>query len=396
MFKKILLLLLITVAVDYSYGQCVQNADTGKWTLPSGDPCPNAIPTAAPFLAITPDARSGALGDASVAISPDANAIHGNIGRVAFAEDQFGISATYSPWLANLGLDDIYLAYLAGYYKLDDIQGISASLRYFSYGEVEFTNEQNEITGSAQPNEFSIDVGYSRKLSDALSLGATGKFIYSNLAGGQIVSGNTIRPGYSGAVDIGLYYDKELVTGTGSLSWGLVFSNIGAKIRYSDNSDRGGDFLPTNLGLGIGYTVHIDDYNDIIFTGELNKLLVPTPPLDTSAAAIADYNNTGVFAGIFKSFYDADGGFSEELKEINPSIGVEYTYDNQFAVRAGYFYEAPTKGNRRYFTTGIGFRYNIMTINMSYLIATQTTAAAANPLDRTLRFSLLLNMDGEE
>lgn len=393
MTKSILLLSFFTLIVTSISAQCVFNASRNRWELPDGSLCESSINTAAPFLRITPDARSGALGDASVAITPDANAINGNIGRVAFAEDLFGISATYSPWLSNLGLNDIYLAYLAGYYKLDDIQGLAASLRYFSYGDVDFTDENNQPTGSARPNEFAIDLGYSRKLSEAFSLGVTGKFIYSNLAGGQMVGGNTVRPGYSGAVDLGLYYDKEVGSaGAGNLSWGLVFSNIGSKIRYTDNADNPGDFLPMNLGVGINYTMHIDDYNDISFIGELNKLLVPTPNPNDS---LQEYRNYGIFKAIFSSFTDAPNGFSEELREINPSIGIEYSYDDQFAIRAGYFYEDRNKGNRQYFTTGIGFRYNIMTINMSYLIATQSTLNASNPLDRTLRFSLLLNMDSE-
>jgi len=351
----------------------------------------NVVTTAVPFLRISPDARSGGMGDIGVATSPDASSGFWNIGKVAFNESKGGIAATYTPWLKNL-VNDVYLASLAGYYKLDETSAVNASLRYFSLGNIQFTDGVGNSWGSGKPREFSFDVGYSRKLSDKLGLGIALRYINSDLTNGVPSGSTTYKAGNSVAGDIGFYYDGKNETGDG-FAFGATLSNLGAKISYTGNADSK-DFIPANLGLGSTWTKNFNDDNKLTFGLDINKLLVPTPPADlTDPNAIADYRKKGVVSSWFGSFGDAPGGFKEELKEFQVSAGAEFWYQNQFALRAGYFFEDKTKGNRRYFTAGIGVKYNIFGLNFSYLLPSGS-GVTQNPLSNTLRFSVLFDLDG--
>ena len=347
----------------------------------------NTINTAVPFLRIAPNARSGGMGDLGVAISPDANAIFWNSSKLAFMEQEMGFSLTYTPWLKQL-VNDIYLAYLSGYKKLDDNQALGVSLRYFSLGNIVFTDITGTETGQGRPNEFAIDVAYARKLSENIGAGINLRYIFSNLASGQTVNGININPGQAFAADINFYgqHDVEISDLETQLAWGVNVSNIGTKISYTDNAENR-DFLPTNLGTGVAWTLNVDDFNSIMIGVDINKLLVPTPDtIDTDPSnGIFDYKEQGIISGMLTSFSDAPGGFSEELSELIYSFGVEYWYDQQFAVRAGYFLESATKGNRKFFTVGLGLRYNVFGLDFSYLVPTSNQR---NPLDNTLRFSL--------
>lgn len=358
----------------------------------TGEKCANAVTSAVPFLRIVPDARGGAMGDAGIATSADPNAMHYNPSKLAFAEKRVSISATYTPWMRNLGLQDVYLAYLSGYVRLDKFQTIGFGLRYFSLGDIEFTDEQGMSLGQGRPNEFEVAGGYARKLSDRFSAAIGAKFIYSNLATGRVVEGNEIKPGIAGAADLSMTY-KAPVTFTKNKSeftLGVAITNLGSKITYTNSINR--DYIPTNLGLGLGWKFNLDEFNTLTFTSDFNKLLVPTPrpEIDEDGDKIPDYKQYSSIRGVFKSFGDAPGGFSEELKEITIGSGVEYWYDDQFAVRAGYFYEHYSKGNRKYFSVGLGVKYNIFGLNFSYLVPTTNQR---NPLDNTLRFSLLFDFD---
>lgn len=352
----------------------------------------NVVTTAVPFLRISPDARSGGMGDIGVATSPDASSGFWNIGKVAFNESKGGIAATYTPWLKDL-VNDVYLASLAGYYKFDENQAINLSLRYFSLGNIQFTDGLGNDWGSAKPREFSFDLGYSRKLSDRVGLGVALRYINSNLTGGGVTNGSTTyKVGSSVAGDIGFYYDAKNQAGDG-WAFGATMTNLGSKVSYTDNADMK-DFIPANLGLGTTYTKNFNEQNKITFGVDINKLLVPTPPTDLSDPnAIADYRKKSVVGSWFSSFGDAPDGFSEELKEFQVSAGAEYWYNNQFALRAGYFWEDATKGNRRYFTAGLGVKYNIFGLNFSYLLPSGS-GVSRNPLSNTLRFSVLFDLDG--
>ncbi|MCC6411864.1 MAG: type IX secretion system outer membrane channel protein PorV [Saprospiraceae bacterium] len=354
--------------------------------FPTGEKCANAVTSAVPFLRITPDARGGAMGDVGIASSVDANGMHYNQSKLAFAEKNVSLAATYTPWMRNLGLQDVYLAYLAGYVRLDERQTVGMSLRYFSLGDIEFTDDNGQSLGQGRPNEFEVTGAYARKLSEQFSAAIGAKFIYSNLATGQIVQGAEIKPGVSGAADVSFTYKApiKLNKTKSELTIGTAISNIGAKITYTNSVNR--DYIPTNLGLGLGWKFNLDDYNTITVYGDFNKLLVPTPtPDDEDSDGIPDYKQYSPIRGMFVSFSDAPGGFSEEMKEITVGTGVEYWYDDQFAVRTGYFYEHYSKGNRKYFSAGIGVKYNVFGLDFSYLIPTTNQR---NPLDNTLRFTL--------
>jgi hypothetical protein len=352
----------------------------------------NTIVTAVPFLRIAPDARAGSMGDAGLATSTDANSMHFNASKLAFAENDISLSATYTPWLRALDLQDVYLAYLSGYKQIDKNSTVGLSLRYFSLGNIQFTDFNGMSLGSNRPNEFEIAGAYARKLSDNLALGVSLKFIYSRLANGQY-NGFDIRPGIAAGADISATYksDKGIFGQDDSqLTVGAAITNLGTKITYT--TDAFGEFIPTNLGVGVAYEYPIDDYNSIVFAVDVNKLLVPTPDtLDTDGNGVLDHKEIGVASAIFSSFSDAPGGFGEELSELSYSVGVEYWYDRQFAIRAGYFHEDPTKGNRKYFTVGLGLKYNIFGLNFSYLVPTSNRT---NPLDNTLRFSLVFDFGG--
>jgi hypothetical protein len=389
-FTTLLLTLADSVSAQFT---CVD----GRTTI-TGEKCANAVTSAVPFLRITPDARGGAMGDVGIATSADANGIHYNASKLAFADKKTSISATYTPWMRNLGLNDVYLAYLSGYHKIDDLQAVGLSLRYFSLGDIEFTNEQGESLGQGKPNEFEVTGAYTRKLSDKLSAAIGAKFIFSNLATGRIVEGNEIKPGKAGAADVSFTYKTPIKKDKSDLTVGLAFSNLGSKITYTNSINR--DYIPANMGLGAAWRMNLDEYNTLTFTADFNKLLVPTPCRSQTAAdcdadgnAIPDYKEKSAISGAFSSFGDAPGGFSEELKEITTGIGAEYWYDDQFAVRAGYFYEHYSKGNRKYFSVGLGVKYNIFGLNFSYLVPTSNQR---NPLDNTLRFSLIFDFEAFE
>jgi len=352
----------------------------------------NVVTTAVPFLRISPDARTGGMGDLSVATSPDANSGFYNLAKIPFNTSQAGVGVTYTPWLKDLGLNDVYLASLAGYYKFDELQAINASVRYFSLGNIQFTDNLGNDLNSFRPKEFGIDVGYSRKLSDKVGIGVGLKYIYSNLAGGAATNGSNYKAGTAVAGDLGFYYEGKNEIGTG-WAFGVALTNLGSKIAYTDNADQK-DFIPANLGFGTTYTKVFDEQNKISFGVDVNKLLVPTPPEEGNQAALDDYRKQGVVGSWFSSFSDAPGGASEEIKEFQFSIGSEYWYNNQFALRAGYFWEDATKGNRKYFTMGIGIKYNIFGLNFSYLIPSGS-GVNRNPLSNTLRFSLLFDLDGQ-
>jgi len=364
----------------------------------SGDPkdCPNAIITAVPFLRIVPDARSAAMGDAGIAISADANAMHFNASKLAFIDSDHGISASYSPWLRSLGLQDVYLAYLSGFKRLGDDQTLGASLRYFSLGDLQFTDINGLSLGQGKPNEFEISLAYARKLSEYFSAGLTGKFIYSNLAGGQQIDNIDIVPATAGAVDISFTYQAPInIADKSTLRIGTSISNIGSKISYTKSEFK--DFMPGNLGIGGALEMNFDDYNQLTFTMDINKLLVPTPisPDDTvnydaNNNLYPDFREKPLFEGVFGSFTDAPGGFSEEMREISFCWGAEYWYNKQFAFRAGYYYEHFTKGNRQFLTAGLGLRYNVFGLNVSYLVPTSNQRS---PLDNTLRFSVIFHFD---
>lgn len=384
-----------------------------------GDLQLNTITTAVPFLMIAPDARSGAMGEVGAATDPDGASIHWNPSKMAFVDNKMGFSLSYTPWLRAL-VPDINLAYISGYGKLGKkgLQTLSGSLRYFSLGNITFTDQNGNTIGNFNPNEFAIDVSYARKLSREFSGGISLRYIYSNLTGGLNVGGADTRPGMAGAADVAFYYqtDRVEIGGRKSLiSAGLNISNIGSKMRYTQTQDE--DFIPINFRFGLGFKYWIDERNTIAAYFDINKLMVPTPPEiddnpyindelpagDTLGAIGHESNqnpdygqiiagkdpNRSVPAGMFGSFGDAPGGSAEELREINLSVGLEYWYNKLFAIRAGYFHEHWTKGNRQFFTVGAGIRYNVFGLDFAYLIPTQQR----HPLENTLRFTLTFDFE---
>ncbi len=384
---------------SHAQAGCVFNIDTQEWQDPNGGPCVNTIITAVPFLRIIPDARSGAMGDAGIAISPDANAMHFNASKLAFVGNDLGISATYTPWLRALGLQDVYLAYLTAYKQIDELQTAGFGLRYFSLGSISFTDDNGQAIGTGRPNEFEISLAYARKLTEKFSVAVAPKFIYSNLASGQTIGDVEITPGIAGAADFSVTYktDLNLSENQSNLTVGAAITNLGTKISYTKSINK--DFIPTNLGIGAAWEINFDEFNAFTVTTDVNKLLVPTPCLgdrddcDQDGNNIPDYKEESMFAGLLGSFGDAPGGFSEEMRELMFSVGLEYWYDKQFAVRAGYYTEHATKGNRKFFTVGLGLKYNIFGLNFSYLVPTSNQR---NPLDNTLRFSLLFDFSAFE
>jgi hypothetical protein len=348
----------------------------------------NTINTAVPFLRIAPDARSGAMGDVGMGLSPDANLIFWNTAKLPFATKQLALSVTYTPWLREL-VNDIYLASLAGYYKIGENQGLTFGLRYFSLGSITFTSAVGTPIGDFNPQEFCVDAGYGRKLAEYFSVGLNLGFVYSNLASGYSVNNIPIKAGKAVKADISFFYDhpaKITKTKGSSYSIGATISNIGNKITYTESAENK-DFLPQNLALGGDVTFQFDEYNKLSLNLDLNKLLVPTP--DSSG----DYRNESIISAMFTSFADAPGGFAEEMREIMLSTGAEYWYKDLFSVRTGFFYEDKTKGGRQYLTAGLGIKYNVFGLNFSYLIP---TSSQKNPLDNTLRFSLIFDFDSLE
>ena len=346
----------------------------------------NPIVTAVPSLSIAPDARAGAMGDVGAATSPDVNSQYWNPAKYVFMESEAGLSLSYTPWLRKL-VTDIDLAYLTGYWKFDQRQALSASLRYFSLGDITLMDQLGYDQGSAHPNEIAVDVAYSRMLSEKFSAAATLRFIYSDLNNGMNLSGGTeMYPGKSVAADVAAYYKTPIALQSvdGTLAFGLNISNIGAKMSYDQYETS--NFIPTNMRLGGSFDYPIDNYNRVSVSADLNKLLVPTQNNLTAK----EYSDLTPISGIFRSFTDAPGGFSEELREISWSVGAEYAYNNQFFVRGGYYNEDQYKGNRKYFTAGAGFKLNVFTLDAGYVIST----SQSNPLDQTLRFSLSFDLFG--
>ena len=346
----------------------------------------NPIVTAVPSLSIAPDARAGGMGDIGVATTPDVNSQYWNPAKYVFMESDAGVSISYTPWLRKL-VTDINLAYLSGYWKFDKQQALSASLRYFSLGNIDLMDQLGFPAGSAHPNETAIDVAYSRLLSEKFSASVTLRFIYSDLNNGiNLVGGTEMYPGSSVAGDVAAYYKTPIALQNvdATLNLGLNISNIGSKISYDKNESS--NFIPTNLRLGGSFDYPIDNFNKISISADLNKLLVPTQNNMTSK----QYSDLSPLTGIFQSFTDAPGGFKEEMQEIMWSLGAEYAYNNQFFVRGGYFNESQYKGNRKYFTAGAGFKLNVFQLDAAYVIST----SQSNPLDQTLRFTLSFDLFG--
>ncbi len=351
----------------------------------------NTITTAVPFLAITPDSRAGGMGDAGVGTSADVSSQHWNPAKYIFMESDMGVGLSYSPWLRNL-VDDINLAYLSGYKKLDDVQAVSASLRYFSLGDILTMNEIGEQGLQLNPNEFAVDFAYSRQLSEVFSGAVAVRYIRSDLTGGQLVNGVASHAGNSFAADVAFYYYSEFRRNRrdNSFAAGINFQNIGSKISYTEGKIK--DFIPTMLKLGASYNIEMDDYNSFSFALEANKLMVPTPAdsvYDDVVLSGGIGSDIGVIEGIFKSFNDAPGGMKEEFQEITWSLGVEYWYNQQFALRAGYFYEHENKGNRKFLTAGAGLKMNVFALDFAYLFPMQRN----HPLENTLRFTLSFDID---
>ncbi|HEY4789637.1 MAG TPA: type IX secretion system outer membrane channel protein PorV [Bacteroidales bacterium] len=387
------LLILISLK-SYSQGKTISTAELNGQM--------NVVQSAVPFLTIAPDSRAGGMGDVGAATTPDINSMHWNPSKYAFVENEAGVAVSYTPWLRNL-VGDIDLATVAGYYRIDNQQVIAGSLVYFSLGEIEFRDINSALLKQGKPNEFSFDLAYARKFGEKFSGSIAFRYIRSDLASGTISSGSEIKAGQAFAADISAYYTNKVKISdkSGKLSFGCDISNIGTKMSYTDEL-KNKNFLPINLRLGSALSLDLDSYNSMTFAADINKLLIPTPPIvlqkrdGTGDSTVNDKRvilgkepDVPVVTGMFQSFTDAPGGFKEEMQEINYSLGVEYWYRKQFALRMGYFHEAQNKGNRKYFTFGCGLKLNVFGLDFSYLVPT----AANNPLANTLRFTLTFDFD---
>jgi len=360
----------------------------------------NPITTAVPFLTIVPESRGGAMGDVGVATSPDVSSIRYNIAKYPFIKNDYGVSISYTPWLRNL-VSDINLLDISGYIKTDEKQAIAASLTYFSLGNIQFLDEAGSFIRDYTPNEFALKAGYSRLLTKDFSLGISLAYIYSNLTGGYSNSSTEATSGNSFAADIGLFYNKDITIDSKDANFALGFSinNIGNKMSYSEGIEK--DFIPTTLLLGGALTFDLDEYNSIMGSLQFSKLLVPTPPIYYNTGEINDEGDTvrtsrkyiksgidpnvSVVTGMIQSFYDAPGGSGEEMSELMWALGMEYWYAKQFALRAGYFHESMYKGNRKFFSLGIGLKYNVFGLDFAYLVPINGNQS---PLANTLRFSI--------
>lgn len=392
---------LFVLGFAFTYAQQAQaQANSGGQDV---GPEYTTITTAVPFMRISPDARSGGMGDIGIAISPDANAQYWNVSKLAMAEKDAGISLTYTPWLKQL-VDDIFLAYISGYAKFGEKdnknQAISFSMRYFNLGDINYTDINATPIGQGKPREYAFDLGYSRKLSNNFALGVSGKFIHSNIINGAAnQNGTTYKPGNSFGVDIGAFYTKELKANadglSSSINAGLALTNLGSKMKYSADVR---DPIPTNLGLGVAYNYVIDEFNKISFGLDLNKLLVPSPQWQQDSTGkyvfvnVQETRNKSLMSGVFGSFGDASGGGSEEMKEIMWGLGAEYSYQNQFFARAGYFHESKVKGDRKFMSIGAGVKYSMFCLNVAYVVPSGASTNR-NPLSNTLRFSLMFDFD---
>ncbi|MEO0472082.1 MAG: type IX secretion system outer membrane channel protein PorV [Bacteroidota bacterium] len=353
-------------------------------TNPNGQVGSRTITTAVPFLLVAPDSRHGAIGEAGVALTDDANALHWNPSAMAFFDKQMGFGMSYSPWLRALGIPDINLMYLSGFYNTGNAGVVGASLRYFSLGQIDFTDGLGQPIGSAKPNEFAIDVAYALKVTPVLSGAISLRYFHSQLASNANIAIDG-RPVNSVAGDVSFYYKKDFKINSASgevpvqFTSGINISNIGPKVSYTANTAER-DFIPTNLRIGYAFKFFVDDYNAVTFTNDFNKLLVPSEGGNSDQALLS---------GIFGSFGDAEGGFSEEISEINVSAGLEYWYRELFAARLGFFYEDPTKGNRKFITLGAGVKYNVFGFHFSYLAPLQQN----HPLQNTLRITLTYDFE---
>lgn len=372
---RILIILFLSVSVTFS--------SFAQANLIGQDSTKSVITTAVPFLTITPDSRAAGMGDAGVATSPDANSAHWNSAKLAFIDKSYGVSGSYTPWLGKI-INDMSIFYLTGFYKITREQTVAASMKYFDLGEIQFNNGPgiNNILGRFNPREFAFDVTYSRLLTEQLSIGGALRYIHSNLTGAFSSGGVDARPGNSVAVDAGIYYTKPLISKNSALSLGATITNIGSKISYSDANNK--DFIPTNLRLGGSYKTELDAFNSLTFALDVNKLLVPSPTPDSQ--------NKALLSGIFGSFTDASGGFSEEIREFSLSSGIEYWYNETFAGRLGYFLEAKDKGNRKYLTAGVGAKIQKFAIDIAYLVPTNKNE---NALAETLRFTIMMYFDNK-
>ena len=346
-------------------------------TLIGQDSANKIITTAVPFLTITPDSRAAAMGDAGVATSPDANSAYWNAGKLAFIDKGYGGSASYTPWLGKI-INDMSVFYLSGFYKINHEQTVGVSMKYFNMGYINFRNDQNVDLGRFNPREYAFDVTYSRLLTEHLGIGGALRYIHSNLTGVYTNGATDARPGTSVAVDVGVFYTKPMETKNSSISLGASITNLGAKISYSDAKNK--DFIPTNLRLGGAYKTELNPLNSLTFVLDFNKLMVPSRHNPNSAPP-------SLLKGVFGSFSDAPGGFKEEIQEITTSIGMEYWYNQLFAGRIGYFYEARDKGDRKYLTAGLGMRYQEFAFDMAYLVPTNNRN---NALAETIRFTLMI------
>lgn len=364
---------------------CEANAQTGSAPSVSKDGVEMPVLTAVPFLRIAPDARSGGMGEAGIAAPAESNSIFHNPANLAFAEKRMGTAINYAPWLKSL-VNDMYLGNLAGYYKPDKKQAVGLSMRYFSMGNIQFTDANGGNTGEFSPHEISFDAAYARRLAEfkkggGFSAALALRFIYSSLATGQEVEGIDVKPGMAGAADLSFAFNKDFKVKKkykSNFAMGLNISNIGSKMSYTESAKK--DFLPMNFGLGTRYSLDIDKHNQLSFAIDMNKLLVPGK----------DNSGKSVPAAIFSSWGDAPGGFAEEMREITWSLGLEYWYNQLLALRTGYFHENENKGNRKFVTAGLGLRLNVFGLDFSYVIP---TSSQRHPLDNTMRFSLLFQFD---
>lgn len=394
MIRYLVFLIFLNVPV-FSQSTILSGQDTSR----------RPIITAVPFLLISPDSRGSAMGETGVATSPDVNSVHWNNAKLAFIDKKYGFGMSYVPWLGKI-VDDMSVSYLSGFYKLDQVQTVGLSMKYFDLGEIQLTDNQGLSLGVENPKELSTAFTYSRKLTNDLSIGGSARYIWSNLTG-SISNYSDAKAGNSFSVDLGVYYNKEisLVNRTSELSFGSHISNIGGKITYG--SSKSLDFIPVNLRVGTSLKTFLDQYNSITLAVDLNKLMVPSPPIyevDINGNYVIDPTtnqakilkgknpNRSVLSGIFSSFSDAPDGFSEEIKEVTISTGLEYWYREIFSFRGGYFLENMDKGGRKFLTLGLGIKYNNLGIDFSYLSTPQND----HPLAETMRFSLSFLFDKVE
>ncbi|HMJ70589.1 MAG TPA: type IX secretion system outer membrane channel protein PorV [Cyclobacteriaceae bacterium] len=349
-------------------------------TLVGQDSTNRIITTAVPFLTITPDSRAAGMGDAGVATSADANSAFWNSAKLVRVDNSFGGSASYTPWLGKI-INDMYIFYLSGFYKINREQAVAVSMKYFDLGDIQFNKGPNpyDILGRYNPREYAFDVTYSRLLTEDLSIGGAIRYIHSNLTGSGITGTADSRPGNSLAVDLGVYYTKQLLSNSSVLTLGANMSNLGSKLSYSDAESK--DFIPANLRIGGAFHTDLDPYNSITFALDFNKLMVPSPYPGSKGQPF--------LSGTFASFTDARGGFKEEMHEVTTSMGIEYWYKQLFAGRVGYFLESKDKGNRKYLTAGLGLRFNVFGFDMAYIVPTNKREIATA---EQIRVTLMLVM----